>query len=127
MTTVSAAERANAGGVHDFRAASHRSDGHAAAEGFRRGDQIGLDAEMFGGKPFARAGEAGLHFVGDKENAVLAANVLQQLEVVARRNDEAAFAEDGFGDDGGDGFGSDDTLEGVFKMVRESFGGCTLF
>src|SRR5437762_6591695 len=127
MSAIRAAERANSGRVHDFRAASHCSDGHAAAEGFRHGDQIGLDTEMFGGKPLAGAGETGLHFVGDKENAVLAANVLQELEVVARRNDEAAFAEDGFGDDGGDGFGSDDTLERVFEVVRESFGGGTFF
>src|SRR5204863_5105401 len=127
MSAIRAAERANAGGVHDFRAAGDRGDGHATAEGFRHGDQIRVDAEMFGGEPFAGAGEAGLHFVGDKENAVLAANVLQQLEVVARRNDEAAFAEDGFGDDGGDGFGSDDTLERVFEVVRESFGGGTFF
>src|SRR5207302_562310 len=119
MSTIRAAERANSGRVHDFRAASHRGDGHATAEGFRRGDQIGLDTEMFGGKPFAGAGEAGLHFVGDKENAVLAANVLQQLEVVARRNDEAAFAEDRLGDDGGDRFGSDGTFERIFKMMRE--------
>src|SRR5439155_15472119 len=127
MSTIRAAERANAGGVHDFRAASHRGDWHATAEGFRHGDQIGLDAEMFGGKPFAGAGETGLHFVGDEENAVLAANVLQQLEVAARRNDEAAFAKNRFGDDGGDGFRSDDTLEGVFEVVRESFGGGTFF
>src|SRR5437667_3430702 len=127
MSTVSAAERANAGSVHDFRATGDRGDGHATAEGFRHGDQIRLDAEMFGSKPFAGAGEAGLHFVGDKENAVLAANVLQQPEVVARRNDEAAFAEDRFGDHGGDGFGSDGTFEGVFKMLRESFGGGAFF
>ena len=127
MSTIRAAERANAGGVHDFGAAGDRGYGHAAAEGFCRGDQIGLDAEMFGGEPFAGAGETGLHFVGDKENAVLAANILQQLEVVARRNDEAAFAEDGFGDDGGDGFGSDGTFERIFKMMRESFGGGSFF
>jgi len=31
--------------------------------------------------PVAR--KAGLHFVRDKENAVLAANVLEQLEIIA--------------------------------------------
>src|SRR5439155_709266 len=107
MSTIRAAERANTGGVHDFGAAGDRGDRHAAAEGFRRGDQIGLDTEMFGGKPFAGAGEAGLHFVDDEEDAVLAASILQQPEVVARRNDEAAFAEDRLGDYGGDGLGSD--------------------
>ena len=82
---------------------------------------------MFGGKPFAGAGEARLHFVGDKENAVLPADILQQLEVVARRNDKTAFTEDGLGDHGGDGFGSYGTLEGIFEMMSESFRGGTLF
>src|SRR5258706_7519602 len=123
VTAVRSSERADAGGVHDFGAAGDRGDGHASAEGFRHGDQIGLDAEMFGGEPFAGAGETGLHFVSDEENAVLAANVLQQLEIVARRNDEAAFAENGFGDHGGDRIRSDRTLGGVFKVMRESFRG----
>src|SRR5690242_8720751 len=127
MSAIRAAKRANARGVYDFGAAGDRGDRHAAAEGLRRGDQIGLDTEMFGGKPLAGAGEAGLHFVGDKENALLAANVLQQLEVIARRNNEAAFAKDGFGDHGGDGFGSDNTLERVFQVVRESFAGGSFF
>jgi len=82
---------------------------------------------MFRGKPFAGAGEAGLHFVGDEENAVLAADILQQLEVAGRGNDEAAFAENGLGDHGGDGLGSDGTLKGVFKIVREGFRGGSFF
>src|SRR5438445_13796008 len=73
VSTVGAAERTNAGSVHDFRAAGDRGDRHATAERLRRGDQIRLDAEMFRGEPFASAGDAGLHFVGDEENAVLAA------------------------------------------------------
>src|SRR5215467_8253753 len=82
---------------------------------------------MLAGKPFAGAGEAGLNFVGDEENAVLAANVLQVLEVIARGNNEPSFAENRFGDDCGDGFGRDGTLEGVFEMVRKSFGGGSFF
>src|SRR5258708_6025135 len=121
------AESADAGGIHDFGAAGYGGDGHATAEGFGHGDQIRLDAEVLGGEPFAGAGEAGLHFVGDEEDAVLAADILQQLEVVARGNDEATFAENGFGDHGGDGFGSDGALEGVFEMMREGFGGGSLF
>ena len=82
---------------------------------------------MFGGEPFAGASEAGLHFVGDEENAVLAADALQQLEIAGRRNDEAAFAENGLGDHGGDGFGSHRTLESVFEVTRESFRGGAFF
>src|SRR5258708_23165976 len=59
------AESAYAGGVHDFGAAGYGGDGHAATEGFGHGGQITLHAQMFGGQPCARAGGAGLHFVGD--------------------------------------------------------------
>src|SRR5258708_14627141 len=121
------AESADAGGIHNFGAAGYGGDGHATAEGFGHGDQIRLDAEVLGGEPFAGAGEAGLHFVGDEEDAVLAADILQQLEVVARGNDEATFAENGFGDHGGGGFGSAGALEGVFEIMREGFGGGSPF
>src|SRR6266436_4583103 len=127
VTAVGSAQSAYAWGVHDFCAAGDGSDGHASAQRLRHGDEIRLDTEMFGGEPFAGAGEARLHFIGDEENAVFAANILQQLEIIARRNDEAAFAENGFSDDGGDGFGSDGTLEGVFEIMRESFRGGTFF
>src|SRR6266851_8670148 len=82
---------------------------------------------MFGREPFAGAGEAGLHFVGDEENAALAADILQELEVASRWNDEAAFAKNGLGDHGSDGFGSDGAFEGIFEMMREGFGGGALF
>src|SRR6266478_896676 len=127
MAAEGSAESAYAGGVHDFGAAGDGGDRHASAEGFRHGDQIRLDAEMFGGEPFAGPSEPGLHFVGDEENAVFAADILQELEIIARGNDEAAFAENGLGDDGGDGFRSDDTLEGVFEMMGERFRGSALF
>src|SRR5713226_4322560 len=102
VAAVGSAESAHAGGVHDFGAAGDGGDGHAAAEGFGHGDQIRLYAEMFGGEQLAGAGESGLHFVANEENTVLAADILQQLEIIARGNDEAAFAENGLGDDGGD-------------------------
>src|SRR5260370_39308903 len=82
---------------------------------------------MFGGESYAGAGEAGLPFVGDEENAVFAADILQQLEVVARRNDKAAFPKNGLGDHRGDGFRSNGTLKGVFQVMRKSFRGGSLF
>src|SRR5258708_14727946 len=82
---------------------------------------------MFRGEPFAGACKTGLHFVSDEENAVFAACVLQQLEIITRGNNEAAFAENRFSDDGSDGFGGDGTLEGVFEIMRESFRCGTFF
>src|SRR5580693_9168077 len=80
---------------------------------------------MFGSKPFAGAREARLNFVGNKENAVFAADILEQLEVIAGRNDEAAFAENGLGNNCGDGLRRDGAFEGVFEMVREFRGRCS--
>src|SRR5690242_1842053 len=99
MAAVGSAKRADSGRVHDFGAAGDSGDGHAAAERFGGGDQVGLDAEMFGSEPFTSAREARLDFVGNEENAVLAADILQQLEVIARGDDKTAFAENRFGDD----------------------------
>src|SRR5271168_378554 len=74
---------------------------------------------MFGGKPFSGAREAGLDFVGDKKDAVLAADILQKLEIVARWNDEATFALNWFDNQGRYGFRRDGTLERVFEMMRK--------
>src|SRR5579883_1996348 len=122
MTAEGAAERAGAGCVHDFGAARDGSDRHAAAERLGHGNEVRFDAEMLGGKPAAGARETGLDFIGDEKNAVLAADVLENGEIAARRNDEAAFAEDRLGDDGSDGFRRYGALEGVLEMVSEGFG-----
>src|SRR5260370_5128549 len=80
-----------------------------------------LEAEMLRGEWLAGARKAGLHFVGDEENAVFAADILEQLEVLARRNDEATFPENGLEDYGGGGFWSHGTLESIFQVMRGGF------
>ena len=92
MATVCAAESTDCGRVHNLGATGDSGDRHAAAERFRHRDEVGLDAEVFGREPFAGARESGLNLVGDEEDAVLAADGVERLEIVARRNDEAAFA-----------------------------------
>src|SRR5208282_371626 len=119
VAAVGAAERAGPWRVHNFSTAGDGGYGHSAAERFRRRDEIRFDTEMLGSKPFAGAREAGLDFVGNEENAVLAANILEKLEVIVRRNNEAAFAENGFDDQGSDGFRRNGALERVFEMMRE--------
>ena len=52
---------------------------------------------------------------------MLAADILEEPKVIARWDDEAAFAENGLGDDGGDRFRSNGTLERVFEVMREGF------
>src|SRR5207253_53590 len=58
VSTKRSAEGAGAGRVHYFGAAGDGGDGHAAAERLGHGDQIGLDAEMFGSEPLSGASEA---------------------------------------------------------------------
>ena len=50
----------------------------------------------------ARAAEAGLHLVGDAQPAVLADDVVDDLEILRRRRDGAADALDRLGDEAGD-------------------------
>src|SRR5579863_3350188 len=115
MAAESAAERTGPRRVHDFSSARDRGDGHSSAERFRRGDEIRLQAEMLGSEPLAGTRESGLDFVRDEKDAVLAADGLEKLEIITRRNDEAAFAKNGLGDHCRNGFRRDRTLEGVFE------------
>src|SRR5882724_2844247 len=66
MSAIRSAQPADARRIHDFRASGHRGDGHAAAQRFRHGDHVRFDSKMFGGEPFSRPRETGLHFVGNE-------------------------------------------------------------
>src|ERR1700730_6987770 len=98
MAAECSAERSHAGGIHNFRATCDSRNGHAAAKRFGHGDQVWLDAEVFAGEPFPGARKARLYFVSNEENPVLAANFLQKREVLFRRKNESAFAQDGLGE-----------------------------
>src|SRR6266581_2659682 len=76
---------------------------------------------MLGGKPFSGARDARLHLVSDEHDAVLAADVLENVEIAARRNNETALAKDRFRDYRSDGFGGDDALEGIFQVSCKTF------
>ncbi len=99
---IRAAQAAGAGGVHDFGAAGDGCNREAAAQALGHGHQVGRDAIVFHGEQFAGTGKAGLHFVGDQQNAVLVADFAQGLHQTDRDRQEAAFALDRLDDDGGD-------------------------
>src|SRR6267142_6047140 len=82
---------------------------------------------MFAGEPFSSARETGLHFIGNEENSMLAANFLQQGEIIFWRDYEAAFAQDWFGDDRGHRLRRNAALECVFEVMREGFRGGAFF
>src|SRR5260370_27842330 len=87
---------------------------------------IGLNTEMLRSKPFSGAADSGLNFIGDEKNAVLAAHVVEDAEVVPRRHDKTTFAKHGLGNQRRDGLGSNNPLEGIFQMMPETLGGCAL-
>jgi hypothetical protein len=70
-----------------------------------------LDREHLAG-----AGEAGLHFVGDEQNAVFAADLRHGGEPSRRRHDEAALALHRLHDQGGHRFSRHYALESIFKV-----------
>src|SRR5260370_38661049 len=81
---------------------------------------------MLRSKPFSGAADSGLNFIGDEKNAVLAAHVVEDAEVVPRRHDKTTFAKHGLGNQRRDGLGSNNPLEGIFQMMPETLGGFAL-
>src|SRR5271154_4855572 len=80
---------------------------------------------MLVGKHLAGAAKAGLDFVGNEQNAVLVENLLYFFEIVWRGHDDAAFAHDRFGDEGGDIGGSgeaDDIVDRAGALAAAFFG-----
>src|SRR5580704_7739014 len=71
--------------------------------------------------PFSGAAHAGLHFVGDEHDAVLAANALQLLQKEVWCNDIAAFALNRLDDDAGDFLGIKEPLENLLLEQFENF------
>src|ERR1700680_4622883 len=123
MTAERSAKRTDAGRIHNFRATRNCGNGHATAERLGHGDQVRLNSEMFAGKPFSSTRKAGLYFIGNEENPVLAANFLEKREVIFWRHDKPAFAQNRFGDDRSDGFRCYAALKCIFKMMRECLRG----
>lgn len=65
---------------------------HAVGKALGGGENVRFDATVFQRKQLAGTGKAGLHFVGDQQNAVLVAQGAQRFQVIRRGDVEAAFA-----------------------------------
>src|SRR5260370_2440463 len=120
MPAERASERTRSRRIYEFGAAGYRGSGHSAAQRFRHGYQVRLDSEMFAGEPLPGAAKSGLHLIRNKQDAVLAASLLQNLEIISRRHNKAAFAQNRFGNDRGHRFRRDLALECIFKMISEA-------
>ena len=106
------------GGVHDLGAAGHRRQRQPAGDALGGDDQVGHDALVVAGEHVARAGEAGLHLVGDEDHAVGAAPVGERGQEARGRHDEAALALDRLDHDGGEVVGADLLLDHVDRAQR---------
>src|SRR5450756_2397739 len=73
-----------------------QSRSSAASDVYKR-QAVVLDGEHLAGAP-----EAALHLVGDEQHALLVEDLLDALEVVVGRRDDAALAHHRLGDEGAD-------------------------
>ncbi|CAM2137885.1 hypothetical protein PT2222_100011 [Paraburkholderia tropica] len=111
VARVRAAEAAGRCRVHDFRAADHARQRHAAGQALGDRHEVRRDVVVFHREQLAGAREARLHFVGDQQDAVRVADLAQAAHEVRRRLVEAAFALNRFEDDRGDALRIDVGLE----------------
>ena len=54
---------------------------------------------MFNSEHLPGTGESALDFIGDEEDAVQIQNLFDLTEIIERRNDDSAFAQNGFRDE----------------------------
>src|ERR1700680_1223718 len=78
-------------GCGDLRPRGERAQREAIGDALCSDENIWFNAVVFDSEHLAGAGEAGLNFVGNKENAVAIENFFYFFEVVRWRNDDSAF------------------------------------
>ena len=101
----------------DFGPRHAGAERHAVADALGHRHQVGRDAPVLEApEMLAGAAEAGLHFVGDAQAAVLADDVVDDLEIFRRRRDGSADALDRFADEAGD-FARRFVADQIFDVV----------
>ena len=86
----------------------HAAHGNGAvAHPLRAGDEVGCNAKSLGGKGRSQSSEAGDDLIEDQQDAVLAGDLAQPLEIALGRRQHAAGASHRLDDDGCDGRGID--------------------
>src|SRR6266852_6021164 len=86
----------------DFGTGGEGAEGKSVCNALGGDQDVGLDALMLDREHLAGACESGLHLVGDEEDSVLVENFLDLAEVVLWRDQDASFAQYGFGNESGD-------------------------
>ena len=106
-----AAEAAGLRRIHDLGAAGDGGEGETARDALRAQHEVGHEPEVLARVVRAGAGHAALDLVGDEDDAVRRAPLLQRGQVAVGGNHEAALALDGLDDEAGEVGGADDLLE----------------
>src|SRR5580704_1036836 len=117
IASEGSAQRTGTGRVHDRGTPGNGGERQTAAQRLGHRNEIGFEAEALAGKHRSGAREAGLHFIGDQEDSVLAADVREDGKELKRRSNESTLAHDWFHDHCGYGFSGDYTLESVFDVA----------
>lgn len=91
VTGIGSAQPARRWRIHHFGAADNARQRETAGEAFRHRHQIRFHLIVLHSEQLAGAGETGLHFIGDQQNAVGIAQVAQRLHKIGRRDVKAAF------------------------------------
>jgi len=117
IPTVSPPQTAHLGCVHHLRPADDGAERHTRCQALGAQDEIRFNPPVFHGKHLAGAANAALNLIGNKDNAIIPANLEQPGEVLGRRGNEAAFAHDRFRDQGGCAFAGHLADEEVLEVV----------
>jgi hypothetical protein len=96
------AVHAGVDGARGFFGAEHRAERNAAGEGLGERGDVGLNAVVLIGAPLAGAAHAGLNLIDDEQRAGGAGEGAGFGEELLRERANAAFALDGFDEDGAD-------------------------
>ena len=83
-------------GVHDVGSPGDRTDRQTTAKSLGRGDEIRNEPEVLTREHLAGPGNAGLHFVRDKDDPVLLAVLGEPRQESASRDNHTTFTLHGF-------------------------------
>src|SRR5271163_4404262 len=109
--------------IHYASASDDGAERHAGGDTLRSANNVWLDAGVIASPPLTGASHAGLDFIGDKQDAVLAADALQALQEFGGRGQIAALTLNRLDENSGDFFGIHATAEELAFEIGEAIAG----
>src|SRR5271156_216055 len=103
--------------IHDFGPSGNRGERKAATEALGRDDHIRRDAVVLACEHFAGASKSRLHLVGDQQNSVPAADIVQSRKKLRRWRHETTFAQYGLNNNRSYRFRGHNLAERLFESA----------